>query len=159
MTPTTQRRRLPMATSKDVFRVSLDGHEFTCTYLDRDAAYDTSAVTSASVVPFLADGRLVAAILDRGVDLPGGHVAVTDESFEATVRREALEEAGVRLGRLVLASVIESDYFGPSHLTYMLSYVGEVVELGTVSTEHESMGRRVLSVDEFLDGYLSLIHI
>ena len=121
-----------MDTSRDVFRVSLDGRDFKVAYLDGDAAYDASAVTAAAVVPFLPDGRLVAAILDRGVDLPGGHVARTDGSFEATVRREALEEAGIELGRLVLASVIESDYFGPSHLTYILNYVGEVVELGTV---------------------------
>jgi len=33
------------------------------------------AVTSVSVVPFTEDGRIVSVMLDRGIDLPGGHVA------------------------------------------------------------------------------------
>ena len=92
-------------------------------------------------------------MLDRGIDLPGGHVETEDTSVEETVRREALEEAGIELGPLVLASVIESDYFGPDRLTYMLSYVATVVGFGTVSTEHESSGRRIVSIEEFLSEY------
>ncbi|NOY56607.1 MAG: NUDIX domain-containing protein [Actinobacteria bacterium] len=142
-----------MAASEDVVRVSLDGREFTCNYLGPEAPYEPAAVTSAAVVPLLPDGRIVAAALDRGIDLPGGHVVVEDASVEATVRREALEEAGIELGPLALASVIESDYFGPSRLTYMLNYVGMVVGFRPVSTEHESSGRRIVSIEEFLNEY------
>jgi 8-oxo-dGTP diphosphatase len=139
--------------SGDIFRVFLDGREFTLKYLAPDASYDTPAVTSASVVPLLPDGRIVVAVLDRGIDLPGGHVAMEDESVEETVRREALEEAGVELGPLVLATVIESDYFGPSRLTYMLNYVAKVIGLRPASTEHEPLGRRIVSTEVFLKEY------
>ena len=142
-----------MGMSEDVFRVSLDGREFTLRFLGPDAPYDPAAVTSAAVVPFLTDVRIVAAVLDRGIDLPGGHVEAEDTSIEETVRREALEEAGIEVGPLVLASVIESDYFGPSRLTFMLSYVAMVVGFGPVSTEHESFGRRIVSIEEFLSEY------
>lgn len=142
-----------MAASEDVVRVSLDGRTFTCNYLGPDAPYDPSAVTSAAVVPILPDGRIVTAVLDRGIDLPGGHVAVEDASIEETIRREAFEEVGIELGPLVLASVIESDYFGPDRLTYMLNYVGMVVSFRPVSTEHESSGRRIVSIEEFLNEY------
>lgn len=137
----------------DILRVSLNGREFTLRFLDPDAPYDPAAVTSAAVVPLLSDGRIVTAMLDRGIDIPGGHVEAEDASIEGTVRREAIEEAGIELGPLVLASVIELDYFGPDRLTYMLSYVATVVEFGPVSTEHESSGRRIVPIEEFLGEY------
>ncbi len=53
-------------------------------------------VTSVSVVPFADDGRMVAALLRRGVDLPGGHVQEGETSVEQVARREATEEADIR---------------------------------------------------------------
>jgi len=47
------------------------------------------AVTSVSVVPFTDDGRLVAVLLDRGIDLPGGHVQEGEQTVEEVARREA----------------------------------------------------------------------
>ncbi len=58
------RRRMEVAVGQKVTFVSLR------------AAFSPpfEQVTSVSVVPVTSDGRLVATVLDRGVDVPGGHV-------------------------------------------------------------------------------------
>src|ERR1700684_2741477 len=68
----------------------------------REAAFvpPFEKVTSVCVVIFTREGHLVAHVGKRGPDFPGGHVAVAEKTFNATARRESLEEAGVRLGRL-----------------------------------------------------------
>lgn len=139
--------------SNDVQRVTHDGRSFNVQYRTSSTDFDQSAVTSASVTAFMPDGRLALALLDRGPDLPGGHVNTADRSIEDTVRREAMEEAGLTLGPLTLSCVIESDYFGQDKLTYMLNYAAWVEELTDVPNEFESSGRTILAVREFLDSY------
>jgi len=80
------------------------------------------AVTSVSVVPFTDDGRLVAVLLDRGIDLPGGHVQEGERTVEEVARREAYEEARIALRNVHVTTVIQSDYYGsaPKELTYMV---------------------------------------
>jgi 8-oxo-dGTP diphosphatase len=112
-------------------------------------------VTSVCVVPFTADGKIVAALLDRGPDLPGGHVQEHERSPEETARREALEEAGIILGDLVVAEVIQSDFYGtaPDDLTYLIALTGLVAEFRTFYPSAESRGRAILDVDDFLAQY------
>jgi 8-oxo-dGTP diphosphatase len=69
-------------------------------------------ITSVLVVPFTPDGLIVCALLPRGIDLPGGHVQINEQTCEETARREAMEEAGITLGKLQLLKVLQSDYFG-----------------------------------------------
>ena len=112
-------------------------------------------VTSVSVVPFMSDGRLVVALLDRGPDLPGGHVREDERTLEETARREAFEEASITLADLVVAEVIQSDYFGssPAELTYLVTLTGLVDELLAFRPSLESHGRLLLRVDDFLERY------
>jgi 8-oxo-dGTP diphosphatase len=112
-------------------------------------------VTSVCVVPFTADGKIVAALLDRGPDLPGGHVQEHERTPEETARREALEDAGITLGDLVVAQVVQSDYYGsaPDELTYLIAMTGFVVELRPFSGSLESRGRALLGVEDFLAQY------
>ncbi|MDT3438369.1 NUDIX domain-containing protein [Pseudofrankia sp. BMG5.37] len=123
------------------------------TCLGREARPAFEAVTSASVVAVDDDGRLVLAELARGLDLPGGHVQWRDTSPEETARREALEEIRAELGELTLVEVIESDYFGPDDLTYMIIYVARVHRLLPWTGGHESAGRVLLPPAGFLAGY------
>jgi len=111
------------------------------------------AVTSASVVAVTGDGRLVLADLRRGLDIPGGHVQHGETSAEQTVRREAWEETGIRLGGLVRVEIIESDYFGADDLTYMLIYAARVAKIAEWTPGHESAGRTLLSPEDFLRGF------
>lgn len=59
-------------------------------------------ITSVLVVPFTKDGLIVCALLDRGIDIPEGHVEVGEFTCEETGKREVIEEVGVTLGELNL---------------------------------------------------------
>ncbi|CAO5163919.1 NUDIX domain-containing protein [Frankia sp. AiPs1] len=110
-------------------------------------------VTSVAVVAVTDGDQLVVAELDRGLDIPGGHVQQGETSLAQTVRREAWEEIRARLGDLHPVEVIESDYFGPDDLSYMVILTARVRELGAWAATHESHGRQVLGPQEFLARY------
>lgn len=110
-------------------------------------------VTSASVVPFMHDGQIVAVEENRGLDIPGGHVQVGETSFEETARRETLEEIGATLEELKVVAIIQSNYYGnePEKLTYLVVYTALVKSLN----EDPSIvaKRSVLDKAEFLSLY------
>jgi 8-oxo-dGTP diphosphatase len=111
------------------------------------------AVTSAAVVAVTDEGTLLLADLARGLDLPGGHAQRRDASPEHTVRRETWEEVRAELADLILVEVVESDYFGPDDLTYMLIYTARVLRLHPWTGGHESAGRVTLPPADFLARY------
>jgi 8-oxo-dGTP pyrophosphatase MutT (NUDIX family) len=112
-------------------------------------------ITSVIVAPFTSDGLLVCALLPRGIDLPGGHIQVNENSCEETARREALEETGVTLSDLQVVQVIESDYYGNEleELTYIVVMAGLVKEILPYDGLHESLGRRIIDIDTFIAEY------
>ena len=110
-------------------------------------------VTSVGVVPFIDDGLIVAALLQRGVDLPGGHVQEGERTIEEVARREVLEEAGITLREVHVAEVLQSDYYCPDDLTYMVLTTAFVDEYRPFARNEESQGRITLSVEDFLARY------
>ncbi|MEH1791211.1 MULTISPECIES: NUDIX hydrolase [unclassified Nostoc] len=119
-------------------------------------------ITSVLVVPFTKDGLIVCPLLDRGIDLPGGHVQIGEINCEETAKREVMEEVGVTLGELKLVKVIQSDYYGsqPEQLTYLVVMTGFVEDIipNDVYDElclhtHESTGRSIIDIDEFISQY------
>lgn len=112
-------------------------------------------VTSVAVVPFDQDGNIVTALLKRGPDLPGGHMQVGEKDFSETARREALEEAFITLGKIEIACVIQSDYYGDTDdkLTYMIVMAGMIDKLEAEKPNKESAGRKVMSIEKFLQDY------
>ncbi|CAO5231146.1 NUDIX hydrolase [Frankia sp. AgKG'84/4] len=132
-------------------RAGTGGARLTCLGPVPDPPIDR--VTSAAAVAITDDGRLVLAELDRGPDLPGGHVRRDEMSVDETVRREAWEEIRARLGELRPVEVIESDHFGPGDLTYMVIRAARVRELASWVRTHESAGRLVIPPEEFLRRY------
>lgn len=112
-------------------------------------------ITSVAVVPFTPEGHIVAAVLDRGVDLPGGHMQEAENTIEETARREVMEEVGITLKDLFVIKVIQSDYYGsaPDDLTYMIILTAFVQELQTFTPNLESTGRLVLDIEDFLAQY------
>ncbi|MFN6461473.1 MAG: NUDIX hydrolase [Nostoc sp. DedVER02] len=119
-------------------------------------------ITSVLVVPFTKDGLIVCALLDRGIDLPGGHVQIGELTFEETARREVMEEVKVTLGELKLVKFIQSDFYGsqPEQLTYLVVMTGFVEEIISNNgyndlslCTHESMGRHIIDIDEFISQY------
>ena len=132
-----------------------DGRAVTFVQLDPEFVPPFERVTSVSVVPFTDDGRIVAALLRRGVDLPGGHVQEGETSAEQVARREALEEAGIGLRDIRIALVTQSDYYGsaPEDLTYMVMVAARVDAYHEFVPDEESSGRVMLDAEEFLRRY------
>lgn len=112
-------------------------------------------ITSVAVVPFTTDGKIVAALLNRGIDLPGGHVLKTEFTIDEVARREAREETCITLKQIYVAKIIQSDYYGdtPEKLTYMIvttAFVNEFLEF--IPTE-ECTAREVVSTNIFIERY------
>jgi len=115
-----------------------------------------SQVTSASVVPVIRPGRIIATILERGPDIPGGHVETYDYTVERTIEREAYEEACIILTQpMYLIGIIASDYATEDATdgTYMLIAAGRVGHTDAFNASFESFGRKEMAHDEFLDQY------
>lgn len=112
-------------------------------------------ITSVAVVPFTHNGQIVCALLDRGVDLPGGHMKAGEKTIFETAQREAMEEAFITLSRLEIAAVIQSDYYGAeeSQLTYMVVLAGLVDKFEAEQPNDESRGRKIMPVGAFLQEY------
>ena len=111
-------------------------------------------VTSVSVIPYTADGQVVAVRLKyRGLDLPGGHVEPGETTPEQTMHREAMEEACITIKDQALVEVIESDYF--DHPSYMLLYAALVDELHDFVTPEAELSdaREIVSPAEFIKQY------
>lgn len=137
--------KFPKATKPGLFTL-FDPHEVTPPF-DR--------VTSVAVVPFLEDGRMVATVLERGLDIPGGHVQQGETSYEQVVQREAMEEACIEVGDLRVVKILQSDYYGsqPHELTYLIVMAGKVTALHDFSPQHEALDRRIVTTEEFLSCY------
>lgn len=121
-----------------------------------DSTPPLSRITSASVIPFVQQGMMVAAVLERGLDIPGGHIEADDGGVVPAIKREAYEEARISLVEpLHLIGVILSDYHGggPEYATYMLIATGRVAAMDDFVAEFESTGREVVTTGEFLGRY------
>lgn len=112
-------------------------------------------ITSVGIVPFLSDGRIVATLLERGIDIPGGHVQENEHDIETTARREALEEAGIDIADLRMIYILQSDAYGsaPHELTYIVILAARVTQLHPFTPQHEALGREIVTVEEFLARY------
>ncbi len=135
--------------------IVIKGKDVNFIQLDPDFIPPFDKITSVAVVPFTADGKIVAALLNRGIDLPGGHVLKSEFTIEEVARREAKEETGISLKEVHIAKIIQSDYYGNSldKLTYMIvttAFVDEFLEF--VPTE-ECTAREVLTTTSFIDRY------
>lgn len=122
--------------------------------LQKEAASvpDFSTVTSVAVMPFVDDTTIMATQLDRGLDIPGGHVEKFDADATATAVREAREETGIDLALpLYLIGIIESDYHPKP--TYMLITATKVAAQHTYTPQFEALGRELVSLKEFLRRY------
>jgi 8-oxo-dGTP diphosphatase len=133
-------------------------------WLDPAAVPHRRQVSVVMIVPFAADGEVVAVRLRRGVELPGGHVLPEDASLEDAARREAWEEARITLGPLAVAQVIRVDYrtgpaltdptlTDPPGTTHIVVYTGRVLRMAPFDRAHESLARMVVSTEDFIDRY------
>ena len=133
------------------------GREVNFVFLPPDEEIPFDRVTSVAVIPFQKNGFMVGVLLERGIDIPGGHVQEGESSIEQVARREAREEACLELGDIHVVAYIQSDYHGsaPDELTYMVITTAFVTEMKPFVANEESGSREVLEADDFLARYKS----
>lgn len=104
----------------------------------------------------MSSDELIVIQLERGIDIPGGHVEPFDADIAATAKREAAEEAAIELGEPVyVIGIITSDYKGsaPGDIMYMLITVGRVAKINRFMAKFESVNRVQMTPDAFLRKY------
>lgn len=134
--------------------VVLKGHRVTMTWMDPELlpGVDPRAVFGVSVVAFSGADEIVMVDLARGLEIPAGGVEDTDENLEATVRREAWEEARVTLGEVRLAQLVRVDWLDrAAPAVYIPVYAAEVATMPAFEQCHESRGRRLVSCQDYVD--------
>ncbi|MFN8541551.1 MAG: NUDIX domain-containing protein [Thermomicrobiales bacterium] len=112
-------------------------------------------VTAAFALAFSGDCLLLADLVRRGLDLPGGHVE-PGESPEEAMRREVYEETGARLGpaRCIayehyhLVGEKPPDHPFPYPDSYMVFFCAQVVSLDVIASNEETQGRTFLAPNE-----------
>jgi 8-oxo-dGTP diphosphatase len=112
-------------------------------------------VTAALVLAFSGDRFLMADLVRRGLDIPGGHVE-HGESLEEAMRREVYEETGARLDEAqVLAwehyrllGQRPENYPYPYPDSYMLFYCARVLAIDSISANDETRGPVLLAPNE-----------
>jgi len=106
------------------------------------------------VFPFHGDRVLLADIAGRGWCIPSGRVE-SGETPEDAARREALEEAGVRLGQVVALGAyrFRSPAGNVRHAAVFLADISAVESAPTRGTQTESNGRQWFAVEDVADHY------
>lgn len=115
-------------------------------------------IATAFVLAFAGDRLLQAQLVQRGWDLPGGHVEA-GETPEEAARREVYEETGARLGPLHLLGYQRLRLFGPrppSHrhaypASYQVFYRAHIIALDTRPPDSETHGAGLFSPADAYD--------
>ena len=104
-------------------------------------------VTAVALIAWTDDRRIVAVELQRGTDVPGGHVEISDTCIADVARREAAEEACIRIEETVLVGYLRSA------MGFVAVVTAQVIELLPFSPDYESLGRLIISPGAFLERY------
>jgi 8-oxo-dGTP pyrophosphatase MutT (NUDIX family) len=112
-------------------------------------------IGTAFVLAFAGEHLLQAHLVQRGWDLPGGHIEA-GESPEAAARREVYEETAARLGPLHLLGYQHLRLLGPRPLpcrhsypeSYQVFYWAQLISLETLLPDAETRGAGLFSPAE-----------
>lgn len=115
----------------------------------------TELTSAAFGLIFDGDAILLARLVDRGWEVPGGHLE-PGESAEEAMRREVLEETGVVVGgasvfahqRIRLLSPRPDGYRYPYPEGYQVFFRAEMDKRGLFVATKESAGTRFCAPDE-----------
>lgn len=105
-------------------------------------------IATAFVLAFSGEEIVMSQLVDRGWDIPGGHVEA-GESAEEAARRELYEETGARVGALQLLGYQRLRLLGPKPTayaypypdSYQVFYTGPVTALEDFASTDETYGR------------------
>jgi 8-oxo-dGTP diphosphatase len=113
--------------------------------------------SSAYVLAFAGDDLLMAE-LDRGVDIPGGHID-PGEDAETAMRRETQEETGAIIGaasllavqKITVAGAKPDIYRYPYPISYQLIYLSSDFRQGAFVKDEDSLGPVMIARDKAAD--------
>lgn len=113
-------------------------------------------ISSCFAVP-IHKGKIVLVKSPRGWGLPGGH-REKEESPEGCLRREALEEAGIVLGKNVLVGqwIAKKEFESPHNkrypeTSYQLLYLADVARMLVFDPKYETSERKLVTVGKIKD--------
>ncbi len=114
--------------------------------------------TSALGLVFQGNRLLMPKLVERGWDVPGGHIEA-GESPEETFRREVFEETGARLGdvgllgyqKLVIHAPKPDGYKYPHPVSYQAFFWGKVAELEPFEPTFEVTERGFFTPEEAME--------
>jgi len=120
-----------------------------------DELPDMELISSAYVFAFDENKKLLLADLNRGWDIPGGHMD-PGETPEDTARRETREETGVDVGALMLFGCMSitidaqkpETYKYPHPTSIMPYYFTTEIVLGEFTEDEDSFGRGFFSMED-----------
>jgi 8-oxo-dGTP diphosphatase len=105
---------------------------------------------AALVFPFYGDKIVLAEISGRGWCIPSGHLE-PGETPEEAARREAFEEAGVTLGRVVCLGYFVLTDTQTGAIRHAPTFIADVQGLSELPEGSESLGRLLANLED-IDG-------
>jgi len=141
----------------DAFSFDYFGSTITAQSLGNKYAPPIGETLTAHCVPVTEDGKIVAVdVVNRGVDIPGGHIE-DGEAAVTAMSRETYEEASITLGESTLIDVwkasSDNELIGLSTKPYLLVYVARVKSVDEFVPNQEVRARLFLAPDEFVLQY------
>lgn len=126
-----------------------------CTVILSDKAPPTALVTSAFALAFDGERLLCANLVERGLDIPGGHIE-PGESPEQAAKREVFEETGAQVIGLRLVGYVRIRILSSKPAThkypypdsFMVFYGARIAGFEELTPDRETLRRALLRPNE-----------
>ncbi len=133
------------------------GSTIEATPLGVEVVPDIQKTLTSHCIPFTTDGKIVAVnIINRGIDIPGGHIDDGETAIEA-MQREVQEEAQISIQNPALIDVWRltstNERLGLLQKPYLLLYAADVASMKDFVPNDETDERLILNPDDFIARY------
>lgn len=117
-------------------------------FIDENSLPESKDITAVFLIGFI-DGEIIAIKNERGWDIPGGHVELTDLSLKDALIREIDEEAGAFIKDAKPYAVIQFHEIEKA----MLFYVSDNCNFIDFIPKKDSFERKLMPISDFIGKY------